>query len=251
MSCMLYLDGVLHEASNDLRQAAEHKRSLMQMVAHDIRSPLGTAKLETESLIGAASEEDAPHKSSAKRIKKILDRVMYFVEDLLTLDKLESGKLELNYDVLNLNDTVGEAIESVQATASAKGIKVLNDTGAVLVGGDKQRLLQVLSNLLSNAIEVFAPQGGNGCHGASEKRPGDVYVAVQDAGSGVSREQQAKLFDKFYQTDRSHSSQGFGLGLAICKLIIDAHGGVLGVASEPEKGSTFWFTIPVDVDEDV
>jgi signal transduction histidine kinase len=242
---LAYLDTVLHSASQSIAEATEYRKSLMQMVAHDLRSPLVAADLAVQGLtMETSSISTVGLKDRLDVVHRNLKRLIRFVEDLLTIDKLEAGKLELQFDIVDTRQVVSEAFEGVAAIAQEKGIKLVNEVPSTTTPADKHRLIQVLANLVSNAIK-YSPRDSSIIVGA-ETAPRAIKYLVSDNGPGISLEQQAKLFQKFYQADQETASKGFGLGLAICRLIIEEHGGTIGVISEPGQGSTFWFTIPLD-----
>lgn len=244
---LAYLDGILHAASSELRRAAEHRSSLMQMVAHDLRTPLGSATLAIDAVIDPdKSMPEQERIDRAKGIKKILNQVIAFVEDLLTIEKLEASKLDLNYDAVDIKQLVDDSFEAVMMLAADKGIELRNETKQLTIGADPHRIVQVMSNLLSNAIK-FSPSAST-ITVTSEQRPTELAIFVADQGPGVAAAEQANLFNKFYQTQDGKPSEGFGLGLAICKLIVAQHGGSIGVTSQPGQGCVFWFTLPIDAE---
>jgi signal transduction histidine kinase len=245
---LAYLDGVLHDVSAALRTAAAHRKSLMEMVAHDLRSPLMSAKLalDTFAIRGTADTEEA-RVSRIASVRQNLSRLISLVEDLLAVDKLEAGKLELHRELFDATKVVNEAFASMESLAQNKQLTLNNAvSSAVVIEVDKSRILQVLHNLISNAIK-YSPNGTT-ISVTSEVRPQEVEFAVCDQGPGVPADKQAGLFSKFYQVSQADSVRGFGLGLAISKLIVEAHGGQIGIDSNYTSGSRFWFTIPSDVD---
>jgi len=243
---LAYLDQVLHRSSVTLRRAAEHKRSLMEMVAHDLRSPLMSASLLVESLITQSKTMYKELTPRLQDLRQTCSLVIAFVEDLLTVEKLEAGKLELDWDSFELSDLLRDSLQQIMPLAEKKNITFTSSVEPVSVLADRRRINQVLNNLLSNAIK-HSPTGSEVVV-SSELQEKVVKVLIADHGPGIPKKQQSKLFEKFYQADSGSSNEGFGLGLAICNLIISEHRGSIGVDSQVEKGSTFWFTLPLDKD---
>jgi len=239
---LTYLDNVLHEAAKELKNSAEQRQYLMQMVAHDLRSPLMSAQVALEVLLDPrAGELSDVAKRQIEALKRNMTRLTALTNDLLTIDKLEAGKLELDLENVCVRLPVEEAMQTLLDLARQKNIELHNECTQDLVRADRGRMLQVLTNLLSNAIR-FSPQGAP-IIVASTLDAGFVTVKVIDKGPGISKADQKKIFSKFFQLDNG-TGKGFGLGLAICKLITEAHGGTIGVTSNPGEGSCFWLKIP-------
>lgn len=238
-----YLDSVLHQSSMELRRAAEQRRSLMSMVAHDLRVPLMASRLTVENMLQENSQDQR-----ARTLKQQMNRLIGLVEDLLTVEKLEGERLDLNYDFIDVKAALDTALGDVAALANEKEISIQNDVASFKLPADFNRLVQVWANLLSNAIK-YSPGGGRIVI-SSRAADGMLRLSVKDEGPGIPIDRQTNLFEKFYQVHAADQSQGFGLGLAICKLIVIAHGGKIGVISKPGNGSEFWFTLPQDLDDD-
>lgn len=240
---LAYLDTVLQNTSGRLIESSEHRRAVMQMVAHDMRSPMMAAQASIE-LLNAVHGESLPpvgrrHLPSAE---KNIDRILHLVNDLLTLDKLEAGKLELEIETCDLRDLAEEAISTVAGLATQANMTLLNECESVRFDADAPRLNQVLANLISNAIK-FSKKGDE-IKVISKISPSTVSIGVQDHGPGMDTKTASKVFDKFFQSEGEKKSQGFGLGLAICKLIAESHAGSVSVETELGKGATFWITLP-------
>ncbi len=242
-----YLDDVLHEASQQLERATHHRSTLTGMVSHDLRAPLLSANISLDLLLrddvfGSREEHDR----KVHGIKRNLTRLTSFVEDLLAIDHLESGSLKLSLEMVDLQDVAEEAIDNLSVQAREKNLTVKNELSTQEVVADKSRLHQVLVNLISNAIK-FSPDGGTVVLSATAADQ-MVTVSVIDEGPGIPVAEQARLFEKFHQLEMPDLPKGFGLGLFICKLIIERHDGQVGVESQPGKGSRFWFSLPLDDD---
>ena len=253
---LAYLDKVIHAASSELRHAASHREQIMQMVAHDLRSPLMSSQISLEIL--TSDKVPAPPPGVKKHIfgvKHNIALLVGLVNDLLTIDKLEAGKLEISPEHFRLDELTEEAMQTIEGLALRREINIINQCGEQVVFADRQRIIQVVVNYLSNAIKFSPKQSTIVVSNEVDKSDRDMVVLkVQDEGLGVSADVRKQLFQRFYQTDTGKQSQGFGLGLAICKLIVEAHEGRVGVESVAEKekgvaekektGSIFWFTLP-------
>ncbi|MCA0315324.1 MAG: HAMP domain-containing histidine kinase [Candidatus Melainabacteria bacterium] len=240
-----YLDNVLHDAAQKIREAQEDRSSIMEMVAHDLRSPLMSSQVALDLLTKDSKTQLGPSSvRHVETIKRNITRLVSLVSDLLTVEKLEAGRLELDLEEVEIGDVVEEALQSVGGLANQKHIQIVNETTRETVTADRARVIQVLVNYLSNAIK-FSPEGSSIAVFTGRDQE-FLVVSVQDQGPGISEEDQDRLFSKFYQSKEGKRSKGFGLGLAICKLVIESHGGEVGVDSRPRQGSRFWFALPVE-----
>ena len=246
-----FLDNILHQATEDLQKAAEHRQSITQMLAHDLRAPLTSIKITLGQLLRPeVRESQKTHDEYVTGMSKSVTRLIALIEDLLTIEKLESGKLDLALDYIELRPAVQEAIESLESQAAAKKIVCNNEVDSLKVVADQARIVQVVTNLLSNAIKFSPERGTITIYSAIDAKL--IKVLVRDQGPGIPKAKQDDLFERYFQADSADQKQGFGLGLAICKMIVTRHGGTIGVTSQPGQGSTFWFSLPLDVpDEDV
>lgn len=214
------------------------------MVSHDLRTPL-TAIRGTLTLLGAGAVDPCSDNGKARvsDAERSADRLIKLVNDLLDLEKMGEGKLHLERDFVNMGDVVSRSLASVRAYAEQRQISINADPCFVEVLADEDRLVQVLVNLLSNAIK-FSPPGGS----VSISHTTDssfCQIRVADSGPGIPQQARQQLFQRFQQLDitREHHKLGSGLGLVICKAIIEAHSGEIGVESEIGKGSVFWFRV--------
>ena len=240
---LAYLDKVLHDAAAALHAAAEHRQSLMEMVAHDLRAPLMSSQVAVEILardLGDVSKAQKPIDALTRNIGRLVN----LVNDLLTIDKLEAGKLELELARWQAHALAEESIQAVVPLAKQKNIELVNACGQEIMHVDKARIQQVLINFLSNAIKFSPEQSTITIASAADGNGKGTIMSIADQGPGLSSEDQNKLFQKFYQTKSGKSEKGFGLGLAICKLIVESHEGKVGVESKLGQGCKFWFSIP-------
>lgn len=233
----------LHEIEESLRRAVGSRDEILRVVSHDLRSPLHSIVLGTQAIKGqAAAGATAEIGKTADRILRVCQRMAKLTEDLLDVASMDAGRLSLHLTTLDLDVLVRESIEMHKAHATSVGVSLTTDASAGWsIRADHDRLLQALSNLVGNALK-FTPAGGLvSLHVADD---GDaVRVSVVDSGPGIPADQLARVFDPFWQskpTDR----RGRGLGLAITKGIVEAHGGRIWLESELGRGTTFSFTVP-------
>jgi len=241
---------VLREANERLQEADRRKDNFLANVSHELRSPLVTMLGYTELLLaekmGTVNERQRQclqvARSSGKRLRA-------FIEELMDFSRFELTRESMTFQPFDLREAVMQALAGLAPRFLERRLNVRQrvsaDTPPVL--GDRDRILQVLGNLLSNA-ERHCRDGGKVMISAQQRR-GFVLVSVQDNGSGIPAAHVAKIFDRLYQVgdvkDARSREQGLGLGLNIVKSIVEAHGGEVSVTSEVGKGSTFAFTLPL------
>ncbi|HEY9716978.1 MAG TPA: HAMP domain-containing sensor histidine kinase [Trichormus sp.] len=248
------LDGVFNEMAAALKEAEQRraaveklKQEFLSMVTHDLRTPLTSVRAALTILgTGAHGQLNQNGQETLDDAEANVVRLINLINDLLDIDKLESGKFELDIDEVALTSVVQRSISAVEGYAKQQQVNIVSavdDTGLIYADGD--RLVQVLVNLLSNAIKFSrASQTVTlRAHPISEQ---EYQFAVIDEGRGVAPEVKDKIFRRFEQATIEDSKElgGSGLGLAICKAIVEEHHGTIGVDSEFGKGSTFWFRIP-------
>ncbi|MDP2344102.1 MAG: hybrid sensor histidine kinase/response regulator [Deltaproteobacteria bacterium] len=226
-------DRLLHT----VERAVRARDDVIAVVSHDLRGPLSNSLLACTLLSETVRDEDKPVVS---RMAHSLQHMERLVDDLLVVMKAHRGDVMLEPVPVEPAELLAQAEELVVDAAAKAGVTVSSSSSASSLLADPHRVLQVLANLLSNAVK-FTPRGGSVELSASDEG-GDVVVRVVDTGSGIPREQQSRIFDRFYSADRT--GRGLGLGLAIAKGVVRAHGGRIGVVSAPGQGSTFFFTLP-------
>ncbi|MBA3991934.1 MAG: hypothetical protein C0469_00305, partial [Cyanobacteria bacterium DS2.3.42] len=233
---------LLCRASLNLKDALDHRKYIMQMVARDIGKPLSNVQLELDRLAEMLVQLQADQKlSSLNSSRDNIKRVLALVDDLLVIDQLEAGMLTVEKSPCRLMEIVDSSIDSVGGLALKKSITIKKSCADLEINADRKRLTQVLVNLLSNAVK-FSPQKSIiEIEGGLEN--GELHLAVVDQGPGISSEDASNIFSKFYQSQRDRK-QGFGLGLSICALIVESHGGKISVQSELGKGSRFSIVLP-------
>ncbi|MGQ9572770.1 MAG: ATP-binding protein [Dehalococcoidia bacterium] len=235
---------VFHDLT-DVRRMEQVRRDFIANVSHELRTPLASIKSVIETLQEGALEEEAAALDFLSRADAEVDRLVQLVEELLELSRIESGEIPLARKPVEMAAVVANAVERFQPQAEKQGLSLALDVASSLppVVGDAERLERVVVNLLHNAIK-FTPAGGSVRVWAGF---GDdaVTVKVIDTGVGIAPEELPRIFERFYKGDRARGSGGTGLGLAVVKHIVEAHGGTISVESEPGRGSTFSFSIPM------
>ncbi len=234
---LAYMNLVLLEADAELKSADEHRKSLMEMVAHDMRSPLMASQVSLD--IVEKQSEDLPDKfkQGLSMAQRNLERVLQFIEELLSIEKLEAGDVELTFGAFEVVEAVNDCINSVGQLAEKRNIKLVNQCAPITITADRRRIEQVLTNFITNAIK-FSPENSE-ITISSDTINNQVRLFVKDSGRGMDKATCRKVFDRYFQTAEGRKKQGYGLGLAICRLLIEAHGGQVGAESELGKGSHF------------
>lgn len=237
----------LNAMNSELQQLDRMKSDLLANVSHELRTPLtaiqGYAEAMDEGLLGEISPAQREALTVVRRNGK---RLMAMIEQLLSFSRLESGKVRIEPVAFDLAEVVTQAANGARAArGNALSLAVDLDTRLPLVWGDPSRIAQVLDNLLANAAKFSAP--GQLVTVAARRHGEEVEVAVEDHGIGIARADREKIFERFFQADASSTRKygGMGLGLAIVREILQAHGRDIAVDSELGRGSTFRFTLPV------
>jgi hypothetical protein len=237
--------------AEELKKANELQADFTAMVAHDLRSPLtavmSTSAMLEDGLLGSVTEDQ---KKWLGKIETTCRKLVDLVNDFLDISKVEAGRLDLIKEKIDFYELIRGSLESYLPLAKVKNIALSShiNPNVPRIEGDPRRLEQVLSNLLSNAIK-FTPDGGAIEVGAAGKNNHGVRLWVKDTGAGISPDEINQLFEKYRQTESGKVSQqkGTGLGLVICKMIAEAHGGKIAVESMLGQGSTFTVTLPCEL----
>jgi signal transduction histidine kinase/CheY-like chemotaxis protein len=255
----------LFEEASQARAAAEEadaaKSSFLSTVSHELRTPLtsvlGFAKIIRrrleERLFPLIPEDDRKVQQAKIQVIENLgvvvsegERLTKLIDDVLDLAKIEAGKFTWNMASVSLGEVIERATAATSSLLEAKKLNLVRDIGSDLpdVTGDQDRLIQVVINLISNAVK-FTDSGSITC--SVHQRDSELVVSVKDSGIGIAVADQPKVFEKFKQVGDTLTDKpkGTGLGLPICKEIVEYHGGRIWVESEPGQGSTFSFTLPI------
>jgi len=219
------------------------REEFLAIVSHDLRNPLNHISMAVQNLL----EEPKDIKELASSIKRSAAEMLRLIEDLLDVERIAVGKLTLHYEEHDVSEIIKQAVEELQAAAVAKGItleaKPQDVCGYVIC--DRSRVMQVLSNLIENAIK-FTPAKGQICVSCQRTGPEgkEVQVSVSDTGEGIAPEKIKTIFERFSQI-HNQDRRGIGLGLYIAKMMIEEHPGRIWVESKLGEGSTFHFTLPL------
>ena len=216
------------------------KNEFIALASHELKTPLTTTKGYLQ-ILERAEIDQAGRRFLVKAIKQ-LDRINALISELLDISKIEAGKLRLHYEQFDLLEMILDVVETFHFSSQTHTIFVDSDSGDYTIHADKQRLEQVVINLITNAIK-YSPNAHQ-VHVMLTLTEADVMVKVVDEGMGITRDQQDRVFSRFYQVEGTTKMTGLGLGLYLSKEIIERHGGTIGVISELGAGSTFYFVVP-------
>ena len=228
-----------------LKQLERTREEFVANVSHELRTPLSLIKGYVETLLDGARDNPEVAERFLKIIERNANRLDLLIQDLLTISALESEKIKLNLQPVELRALAGKVLTDLNAKAENKNVELVNDVPELTVNGDVNRLDQVLANLVDNAIKYGRAQGSVRV-GGKKLANGALEIFVRDDGPGIPPEAIDRVFERFYRVDkaRSRDQGGTGLGLSIVKHIVQAHGGEVRVESELGTGATFFFTVP-------
>jgi PAS domain S-box-containing protein len=230
---------------NDVTDRMEWEQSrtdFIGVISHELRTPLtsikGYSQLLTSNLKSLNPEESLFY--SCKLVQNV-NRIIKMFDNMAAVATIDTGRMQLNNSIFNINDLIREVADDLQRTTTIHEIKaeLCPSRG---ISGDKERLGQVLFNLISNAIK-YSPSGGE-IYISSKTEDDAVIISIHDHGIGIPEGEKQKVFDRLYRVDNAKEIKGLGLGLYISNQIIQLHGGSIWVQSEKEKGSTFHFNLP-------
>ena len=232
---------------DSLKDQAVFRREFLGNIAHELKTPLFTVQGYVLTLLDGAFKDASVNKKYLTRASKGVERLIYIVKDLDLLTNLDKGNIELELDNFDVIELVQNVFDMLEMQAAKSNIRLEFDKKyeqAVLVYADRERIQQVLTNLLMNSIKYGRQQG------TTEVSIQTIYetkwiVRIRDNGEGIEKEHLPRLFERFYRVDKSRNRRmgGSGLGLSIVKHIIEAHGEQIFVESQPEIGSEFSFTL--------
>jgi signal transduction histidine kinase len=234
------------------QRAVEARDDLLRIVAHDLRNPLGAIAMTAAAMHEVGLPQGAPPgwQRYADIILRNTSQMKRLISDLLDASRIEAGQLTVEFDWCRLRDVLDHAFEAAQAQAGPRTLElqVAAEVADIMVRCDRERILQVLGNLIGNAIKYTSEKGRitirAGCRGD------EVVIEVEDTGTGIHPDHLAHIFTSYWQAgEQTRRKEGVGLGLFIAKALVEAQGGRIQVESVPGKGSTFHVIMPVDCSE--
>jgi PAS domain S-box-containing protein len=243
----------LEQRNQEVEQANRMKSEFLARMSHDLRTPMnaivGFSDLLAEQGEGPLNETQ---QLFVQRIQAGAKHLLDLISDLLDLSKIEAGRMALRREEFSAADAVNDVVSVLRPLADVKGISLNSSVpGRLSVHADRTRFKQVLYNLVSNAVK-FTPQGGS-VQVEARQQQDSVLFAVTDTGIGISAQDQEAIFNEFHQAHagEAQAREGTGLGLAISRRLVELHGGSIWVESEPDRGSRFSFTLPVEPPEEM
>ena len=236
------LAAVLNSTFARLESAFAQQKQFASDAAHELRTPVSVILTQTQTAL-AREREAKDYKQTIEACQRAAQRMRKLISTLLELARLDAGQEPLKRLPFDLSITIAECIELVRPLAYERGIRMIVEASPLEITGDAEKLSLVVTNLLTNAIE-YNHDGGE--VKVAARRDGSVAVlTVSDTGCGISVEDMPRVFERFYRADKSRSSGNAGLGLAISRAIVAAHGGTIDVASEEHAGAVFTVRLPV------
>lgn len=236
---------LLFQDLTEMRSLQTMRREFVGNISHEIRTPLAAIKAIVETLQDGALDDRETARDFLDKVNAEVDRMTQMVTELIELSRIETGRVTLKLEPVNVNSLIEEGIARLSPQAERQQIALV----AELSGGlpplrvDRDRIQQTITNIVHNGIKFNRP--GGRITVSTRSNMDSVIVSVSDTGIGISREDLPHIFERFYKADKSRSSGGTGLGLAIAKHIVEAHGGRIWVESVEGRGSTFYFTLPL------
>jgi len=235
----------LEERYVQLQKLEELRDNLVHMIVHDLRNPLTAMSGYAEILeMGEGQNLSDDGRQHLEQVIEATDMMIEMVSSLLDVNKMESGEIELRPEECDLSSTAKAVLQNLQSLKGDRELSLETPDDPVTLVCDPELIRRTVQNLVGNSLK-FTPAGGS-VRMRIERMGGKARVSVTDTGPGIPPEYQGKIFEKFGQVEMRKQSQkhSTGLGLSFCKLAIEAHGGTIGVDSEADKGSTFWFELP-------
>jgi two-component system phosphate regulon sensor histidine kinase PhoR len=236
---------VFHDLTR-LKQLERTREEFVANVSHELRTPLSLIKGYVETLLDGARNDPEVAERFLKIIERNASRLDLLIQDLLAISALESGRIKLDLQPVPLRPLADKVLADLKTRPDAKGVKLVNDLPELTATADENRLEQVLANLVDNAIK-YGRAEGTVIVGGKQADADKLEIFVQDDGPGIPPESLDRVFERFYRVDKARTREqgGTGLGLSIVKHIVQSHGGKVWVKSEPGKGATFFFTLPL------
>ena len=232
------LAAVLNSTFARLETSFAQQQQFTADAAHELRTPVSVMLTQTQTALNR-ERSGQEYRETLEACQRAYQRMRRLIESLLELARLDAGQETLKRQRFNLSKLVNDSLELVRPLAYEHGVKIISELAPLDISGDSERLAQVITNLLANAIQYNRPDGE--VRVKLESQNGLAVLTVADAGSGISPQDLPHVFERFYRGDKSRtgSNGNAGLGLAISKAIVEAHGGIIEAASKPDVGTTF------------
>ncbi len=240
------MSDTIKEKEEQAKKTDVAKDEFLAMITHELKTPLVPIQGYSDILLNEHLGKLNPQqKDRLSIIKSSSETLLGIISDLLDVQKLEIGQLRMKKEDSDIRDSILKSVNALAPQAEKNEIQLLTNAQNLMVHHDSERIKQVLTNLIKNAMIAVEPKTGK-IEIALEQTPSEIQISVKDNGTGIPQEKQKDLFKKFYQVDTTLTRErgGSGLGLAICRGIIENHGGKISVASEEGKGAKFTFTLP-------
>jgi len=235
----------LEKAYEALKTLDKAKDDFLSLVSHELRTPLSSVMLYSEMLLDGLDDSPEARTEFLTTIVQNCKRLTRLINDVLDLSKIEAGRMPFKLEKLEFEELLNDTLISIRPTIESKGIELICEDvkKGFFLWGDRDRIIQVLTNVISNAVKC-TPEGGTITVSLSG-RDGMGIISVEDTGRGISKEDIPKVFERFSHLGSiDHHTEGTGLGMTICKSIIEKLNGEIWIESELGQGTTVFFTLP-------
>jgi signal transduction histidine kinase len=237
----------LQSANERLQELDRLKSAFVSIVSHELRTPMTSIKGLIENMVDGLTGELTEHQTFyLSRVNHNIERLTRMINDLLDLSRIEAGHIELQTTAVDIGSIAREVVELLKPMAEENSLTLATNIidPIPLIQGDRDKLIQIFTNLTNNAIK-FTPPSGTVTVKVKYHPDGYIHAGVTDTGCGIPLDEQKTVFERFYRSQSANlKNRGAGLGLAITKSLVELHGGTIGVESTLGQGSHFWFNLP-------
>jgi len=240
------MSDTIKEKEEQAKKTDIAKDEFLAMITHELKTPLVPIQGYSDILLNEHLGKLTPEqKDRLSIIKSSSETLLGIISDLLDVQKLEIGQLRMKKENVDIKSSILKSVNALAPQSEKNEIKITTNAESLMIVHDSERIKQVLTNLIKNAMIAVEPKTGK-IEVIMEETPSEIQISVQDNGMGIPKDKQKDLFKKFYQVDTTLTRErgGSGLGLAICRGIIDNHGGSISVQSQEGNGAKFTFSIP-------
>ena len=235
------LANTLNSTFARLDAAFTRQKQFTAVAAHELRTPVAVMLTHTQNGMAGGCANDE-HREAFEACQRSAQKMRRLIELLLALSRLDAGQETMKRVPFDLSRATRDCVELIRPLADERRVKILTEISPLKIFGDSERLAQVVTNLLANAIQYNKPNGE--VRVKLERRNDQAELTVSDTGAGIPAEDLPRIFERFYRADKARSTGGLGLGLAISKAIIEAHGGTIAVSSQMKLGTVFFIQLP-------